>query len=118
MSGMADRILNPPSRTIVGVVQDLRTNPFQEEGNDANPVGSLKERDGPTWVSVAPWSCARAGMVQASLGGFVQALMIHLALEDEDWQSVRSWIHTEDKSGAGTRRRLLRMSVRTSVGAG
>ena len=53
------------------VGDDLRTNPFQEEGNDENRNASTKD---PLQVPVGPITRARAKKFKAALNGFIQGL--------------------------------------------
>jgi hypothetical protein len=53
------------------VGDDLRTNPFEERGNDENQQASLKD---PLNVPIGPITRARSKMIKEALSGLIQEI--------------------------------------------
>lgn len=70
------------------VGSDLRTNPFQEEGNDANPQLSTKD---PNQMPDGPVTRARAKTFKEALNGLVR----EVCTQESVWRPIgpnQSWI--------------------------
>ena len=64
------------------VGQDLRTNPFEERGNDENHQGTIKTSSDPLHIHGGPITRARAKNMQAALNGLIEKIWIENAIQD------------------------------------